>query len=75
MLPQQKGRADKRCTTNTGLPASNQGTEAGTHLGQTQVLESTCELAGNEGEGKGKTFSWREFQVCSKENLHRKMKR
>ena len=65
----------KDAPPHTRLPASNQGTEAGTHLGQTQVLESICELAGNEGEGKGNTFSWREFQVCSKENLHRKMKR
>ena len=35
-----------------GCLASNQGTEAGTHLGQTQVLESICEFAGNKGEGK-----------------------
>ena len=63
----------KDAPPHTRLPARNQGTEAGTHLGQTQVLESICEFAGNEGEGKD--LFWREFQVCSKENLHRKMKR
>ena len=53
----RKGGQTKDAPPHTRLPASNQGTEAGTQLGQTQVLESTCELAGNEGEGKGKTFS------------------
>ena len=71
----RKGGQTNDVPPHTRLPASNQGTEAGTHLRPTQVLESTCELAGNKGEGKGKTFSWREFQVCSKENLHRKKKR
>ena len=71
----RKGGQTNDVPPHTRLPASNQGTEAGTHLRPTQVLESTCELAGDKGEGKGKTFSWREFQVCSKENLHRKKKR
>ena len=52
----RKGGQTKDAPPHTRLPASNQGTEAGTHLRQTQVLESTCELAGDKGEGNSFLF-------------------